>query len=106
MRVCVPTTHLLTTIAGKLLILHNSITELRFIFRWFIPVVFTIISFKIYYISQTQSIYYYYVEYQINDKMFWPFLILTRPSSGQTFYVCRDDGLVKIRKGRNMLSFI
>jgi len=31
--------------------------------------------------------------------MFRPFLILTRPSSGV-------DGLVKIRKGRNMLSFI
>ena len=28
--------------------------------------------------------YYYYAECQINDNMFRPFLILTRPSSGQT----------------------
>jgi len=36
------------------------------------------------YKSNARIIYYYYVECQINDNMFQPFLILTRPSSGQT----------------------
>jgi len=48
----------------------------------------TTISIKIWYKSNTTVIYYYYyyyyVECQINDNMFRPFLILTRPSSGQT----------------------
>jgi len=38
----------------------------------------TIISIKILYKSKTTFIYYYYVECQINDNMFRPFLILTR----------------------------
>ena len=57
MRLCFPTTHLLPTIAGKLSILHNSITELLFIFRWFIPVLCIITRIKIYYISQTQKLF-------------------------------------------------
>jgi len=31
-------------------------------------------KYKIYYTSQTQLNIYYYVECQINDYMFWPFL--------------------------------
>jgi len=42
------------------------------------------------YKTNTTIIYYYYVECQINDKMFRPFLILTRPSSGRTSLLKRS----------------